>query len=188
MLELLTMLGPKPQNLNGTGGGIPLITSQDVAASLSRIKITGPSLLVRTMAGDPTTLRSLIQAFRQHVAHMAALKHWKTGPKYNDYFEGLCESVLHFYLKPRICYRCKGHAFVTLRTGQIIDCPVCVRLDEYGARVAVIDTMEKDKARAAGIPIETWLDTWQDRYRAARDILTAWESEADSAVKRVRRD
>jgi len=184
MLEIYTLLNPKVANLNGTGG-IPSITPEDVSACLGRIQATGPALLVRTMAGDLSSLKPLHQAFRQHVAHLAMLKHWKTGPKYNDYFEGLCESVLHFYLKPRICYRCKGHTFVTLRTGQITDCPVCVRRDEYGARVVVIDTMEKDKARAAGIPIETWLDTWQDRYRAARDILTSWEEQADHATKRV---
>jgi len=178
MLEILTLLGPKPQNLNGTGGGIPEITSQDVAASLARIPITGPALLVRTMSGDLSSLRPLQQAFRQHVAHMAMLKHWKAGPKYNDYFEGLCEAVLHFYVIPSKCGRCHGHGQITLITKQVIPCPIC-------AGEGNKDVSERAKARAAGIPSSTWDDVWTDRYEAARDVLMAWESIADSAVKRI---
>ena len=79
MLEIYTLLNPKVANYNGTGG-IPSLTPEDVAASLAHIPITGPALLVRTMSGDVSSLRPLQQAFRQHVAHMAMLKHWKTGP------------------------------------------------------------------------------------------------------------
>jgi hypothetical protein len=181
MFELITLLNPKSPNYNGTGGGIPELTSQDVAASLSRIKITGPSLLVRTMAGDPTTLRPLIQAFRQHVAHMAMLKHWKTGPKYNDYFEGLCESVLHFYIIPSKCGRCHGHGQVTLITKQVIECPVC-------AGAGNKEISERAKYKAAGIPSSAWGDVWADRWDHARDVLVDWEWQADAAVKRLHWD
>ena len=184
MLEIYALLNPKVANYNGTGG-VPSLTPEDVAACLGRIKIAGPALLVRAMSGDATCYKPLLQIFRQSVAHMAMLKHWKTGPKYVDYFEGLVESVLHFYLKPRICGRCRGHTFITLRTGERRDCPVCVRIDGNGARVVVIDTMETDKARAAGIPIETWRDVWKDRYEAAKSILSEWESMSDGETRKL---
>jgi hypothetical protein len=177
MLEIYTLLNPKVANYNGTGG-IPAITPQDIAACLGRIQVTGPALLVRTMAGDLSSLKPLQQAFRQHVAHMAMLKHWKAGPKYNDYFEGLCESVLHFYIIPSKCGRCEGRGHVTLITKQVIECPVC-------AGVGNKEVSERSKARVASIPSSTWDDVWGDRYEHARDILVAWEGQADHATKRV---
>jgi len=177
MMEIYTLLNPKVANYNGTGG-IPNITPEDVAACLGRIPIAGPALLVRAMSGDLSSLRPLQQAFRQHVAHMAMLKHWKTGPKFNDYFEGLCESVLHFYVIPSKCGRCHGHGQITLITKQVIPCPVC-------AGEGNKDVSERAKARAAGIPSSTWADVWEPRYEAARDVLVAWESMADSAAKRI---
>jgi hypothetical protein len=178
MLEVLTLLNPKSPNYNGTGGGIPELTSQDVAASLSRIKIPGPSLLVRTMAGDPTTLRPLIHEFNQNVAKMAMLKHWKAGPKFNDYFDGLCESALHFYIIPSKCGRCHGHGRITLVTKQTMDCPVCAGSGNK-------EISERSKARAAGIPLVFWEDTWGQRFEYASGILVDWESQADQALKRV---
>ncbi|HUV92193.1 MAG TPA: hypothetical protein VMV80_03825 [Anaerolineales bacterium] len=177
MLEIYSLLNPKVANYNGTGG-IPSLTPEDVSASLALIPITGPALLVRTMSGDLSSLRPLQQAFRHHVAHMAMLKHWKNGPKYNDYFEGLCEAVLHFYLVPNICGRCKGRGEVKQRDGRILKCPVC---DGAGRR----DADDKAKARAAGIPISFWMDTWSDRYTMAWDLLTAWDGQADDSARRV---
>ena len=177
MLEIYGLLGPKVASLNGTGG-IPSIVPEDVAACLGRIKIDGPALLVRTMAGDLSSRKPLTQIFRQHIALMASQKHWKTGPKFNDYFEGLVECVLHFYLIPDTCRRCHGAGDVTLRTQQVLTCPVC---NGAGHK----DVREADKARAAAIPMSTWSDTWADRYTMARDILTAWEGMADRATKRL---
>ena len=184
MLEIYTLLNPKVANLNGTGG-IPAITPEDVSFCLAKIKERGPSLLIRAQLMDDVAYREMRVLFRQHVAHLAMLKHWKTGPKFADYFEGLCDSVLHFYMNPRICYRCNGRTEVRLRTGQVIDCPLCTGRDEHGEKVNKIEPMERDKARAAGIPIETWRDVWADRYLAARDILLAWDGEADRIVRRL---
>ncbi len=184
MMEIYTLLNPKTPNYNGTGG-IPSIVPEDVAACLGRIKTNGPALLVRTMAGDLSSRKPLAQIFRQNVALMASQKRWKTGPKFWDYFEGMVECVLHFYLKPRICYRCKGRLTVATRAGPVIDCPVCVRINEDGQKVVNREPMEKDKARAANIPMLIWQDVWADRYTMARDILTAWEGEADMATKRL---
>jgi Zn finger protein HypA/HybF involved in hydrogenase expression len=140
----------------GTGGGIPLISSQDIAACLGRIQATGPALLVRTMAGDLSSLKPLQQAFRQHVAHMAMLKHWSVGPNFSACFEGLCVAALHLYLIPDTCGRCEGRGSVQLQTMQVIDCPVCKGV---GHR----DVKEEDKARIASIPFSFWLNTWADR-------------------------
>ena len=177
MLEIYTLLNPKVANYNGTGG-IPSIVPEDVAACLGRIKIEGPALLVRAMSGDISCRKQLLQIFRQSVAHMAMLKHWKTGPKYADYFEGMVESVLHFYIIPDTCGRCHGHGDITRRDTQRVVCPVC---EGAGHR----DVSESDKARAAAIPRSTWDDTWADRYTAAKDILVAWEDMADHATKRL---
>lgn len=177
MMEIYTLLNPKVANYNGTGG-VPSLTPEDVAACLGRIEIAGPALLVRAMSGDATCYKPLLQIFRQSVAHMAMLKHWKTGPKYVDYFEGLVECVLHFYILPDTCRRCHGAGDVKLRTQQVTPCPVC---NGAGHK----DVRETDKARAANIPMSTWSDTWADRYTMARDILTAWEAIADHATKRL---
>ncbi len=177
MMEIYSLLNPKVANYNGTGG-IPNITPEDVAACLGQILTEGPGLLVRTLAGDISSLKPLRQALRQNMAHMAMLKHWKTGPLYWDYFDGLCASALHFYVVSNTCGRCRGRGEVKQRDTKIVKCPTC---DGAGRREAD----EKDKARAAGIPISLWLDTWADRYTMAWDLLTAWESEADGAAKRV---
>ena len=177
MLEIFTLLNPKVANYTSSGG-IPAIVPEDVAACLGRIPIEGPALLVRTMAGDLSSRRPLDQIFRQNVALMASQKFWKTGPKYLDYFDGLVDCVLHFYLLPDTCGRCHGHGHITRRDTQVIVCPVCEGIGHREAK-------EADKARAAAIPMSTWADTWADRYTAARDILTVWEGMADHAAKRL---
>lgn len=177
MLEIYTLLNAKAVNYNGTGG-IPDITPEDVAACLGRIPITGPALLVRTMSGDYSCLAGLTQAFRQHVAHLAMIKRWKTGPSFPGHFDGLCESALHYFIIPNTCGRCRGRGSVALRTLQIVPCPVCTGVGHREPR-------ESDKARTAGIPWATWDDTWADRYVMARSILSDWEDQADRATRRL---
>ena len=177
MLEIYTLLNPKVANYNGTGG-IPAITPEDVAACLGRIEIAGPGLLVRAMSGDATCYKPLTQVFGQHLAHLAMLKHWKTGPSFWAHFDGLRDCVLHYYILPDTCRRCRGPGDITRRDTQRVVCPVC---EGAGHR----DVSESDKARTAAIPRSTWEDTWADRYTAARDILVAWEDMADHATKRL---
>ena len=177
MLEIYTMLNPKVANYNGTGG-VPAITPEDVAACLGQIPIPGPALLVRAMAGDDTCLHPLSQTFGQHLAHLAMLKHWKTGPTFWHHFDGLRDCVLHFYLTPDTCKRCHGHGSVTLTTKQVITCPLC---EGIGRK----EPADLHKARIAGIPRASWEDTWADRYVDARAILSDWEYEADRSVKKL---
>lgn len=177
MLEIYTLLNPKVANYNGTGG-IPAITPEDVAACLGRIEIAGPGLLVRAMSGDATCYKPLTQVFGQHLAHLAMLKHWKTGPSFWAHFDGLRDCVLHYYILPDTCRRCRGHGHITQRDTQRVVCPVC---EGAGHK----DVRESDKARAAGIPWASWSDTWADRYVDARAILAGWEEQADRSTRRL---
>jgi len=177
MKEIFTRMNARTANYNGTGG-IPSISPEDVAACLAKIKERGPSLLIRAQLMDDVAYRELRALFRQHVAHLAMIKHWKTGPKFAEYFDGLCDSVLHYYLVPDTCGRCHGHGHITRSDSAIIPCPVCA---ETGHR----EVSERDKAKTAGIPISLWKDVWEERYTAARDILVAWETEADRVIKRL---
>ena len=153
MMEIYTLLNPKTPNYNGTGG-IPSIVPEDVAACLGRIEIAGPGLLVRAMSGDATCYKPLTQVFGQHLAHLAMLKHWKTGPSFWAHFDGLRDCVLHYYILPDTCRRCRGPGDITRRDTQRVVCPVC---EGAGHR----DVSESDKARAAAIPRSTWDDTWK---------------------------
>lgn len=177
MMEIYTLLNPKVANYNGTGGS-PAVTPEDVAACLGRIPIRGPSLLVRSMAGDYACLSPLRVVFGQYLAHMASLKKWKTGPTFWHHMDGLRDSVVHFYVIPDSCHRCHGQGSITLCTKQVISCPLC---EGIGRK----EPKEMDKARAADIPWASWSDTWADRYVDARAILSEWEDQADRAAKRL---
>ena len=177
MLEIYTLLNPMVPSY-GLGTGAPSVTAQDVAACLGSIKIAGPALLVRTMAGDVSCHLPLLQTFRQHVAHLAMVKRWKTGPSFSAHFDGLCESVVHFYVLPDTCRRCRGRETIVRQDGHATVCPVCM-----GAGHREVN--ESDKARAASIPWATWCDTWADRYVTARTVLEEWEDMADRATLRL---
>lgn len=177
MLEIYSILNPKVANYNGTGG-IPAVTPEDVAACLGRIPIQGPSLLIRCMVGDSSSLPPLRQIFGQHLAQMSNLKKWKTGPTFWHHMDGLRDSVLHFYVLPDRCGRCQGHGSVTLSTKQVISCPLC---EGIGRK----EPKETDKARAADIPWASWSDIWADRYVDAHSVLSDWEGQADRATKRI---
>ncbi len=177
MMEIYSLLNPKGANYNGTGG-IPDITPEDVAACLGQIPIAGPGLLVRAMSGDPTCYKPLTQIFGQHLAHRAMLKRWRTGPSFYHHLDGLRDAVLHYYVLPDTCRRCRGLGFITQRDTQHIECPVC---EGAGHK----DVRESDKARVAGIPWTTWDDTWADRYVDARAILVDWEDQADRATRKL---
>ena len=177
MMEIYTLLNPKVANYNGTGG-IPNITPEDVAACLGQIPIQGPSLLIRCMVGDASSLAPLRQIFGQHLAQMANLKKWKTGPTFWHHLDGLRDSVLHCYLLGERCRRCHGRGHITQQETQRIICPAC-------EGVGVKEPKETHKARTAQIHIDTWRDTWGDRYDQAKCILTDWESQADRATRRL---
>jgi len=178
VLEIYSLLNPKVSNYGDAKGGIPEITPEMVAACLGQIPITGPALLVRTMAGDDTCREPLTTALRKHMAYLASLKRWKTGPKFWDYFEGLVRASVHFYVLPDTCKRCKGRGEIVRMKTRVEKCRLCQGAGRKEPR-------EADKAAFAGIPRATWDDTWADRYAQARGVLSEWEDLADRATKRI---
>lgn len=176
MLEIHALLGPKSQNLLSSHGGAPEITPEMVAAQMA----TGPRegcAVIRAKLGDAAAKSMLLTYLRQRMAWEASRRHWKTGEKFWQRFEGMITAALEIYIAPNRCKRCKGTGAVLVRKLQV-QCPMC---EGAGGREPSI----RRKAEIAGMHRETWANEWEDRYALAVSVLGEWEDGADQATKKV---
>jgi hypothetical protein len=174
MLKIHAMLNAKGIDYSASGGGIPTITPEMVAASLAAAP-PGACALIRAKLGDRRSRSSLMALLTDRMMEEAEKRIWA-----NDlqYIRGIVDTAIALYIAPPFCSRCKGRGEIKQRTGLVVSCPSC---DGTGAKVL----SEKEIAKRCGIPWAHWCGPWADRYQLALSILSEWEDEADRATKRV---
>jgi hypothetical protein len=177
MLKIHAMLNAKGIDYQGTGGGIPTITPEMVAASLAAAPL-GASALIRTKLGDERSRAVLVSALIERLVEETEKRRWGLSDKGVLYIEGIARTASMLYTTPMFCYRCRGRGDIKKRTGLVVPCPSC---EGTGAKVL----SEREIAKRCGIPWANWCGPWADRYQLALSILSEWEDEADRATKRV---
>jgi hypothetical protein len=174
MLKIHTLLTAKGIDYSASGGGIPTITPEMVAASLAAAP-PGACALIRAKLGDKKSFLDLTSWLSERLLDEAEKRRWGDGPMY---IVGVVDTAVALYIAPPFCSRCKGRGDIKKRTGLVVPCPSC---EGTGAKVL----SEREIAKRCGIPWANWCGPWADRYQLALSILSEWEDEADRATKRV---
>ena len=167
--EVCKLLAPKSINLEPRGG-IPDLTSSDVAHALGTLKHRYASLVVRVKyAGQDELRRDLFISLYTCMMESGASR-WRT-PR-NHFVFDLCRTALNEFLAPALCPTCNGLG--SFKHGSLkVQCSPCLGTGKY-RHTDPADIME----------IQDWRP-WDGPYRDILGKLYIWEGIAINALRRL---
>ena len=183
-LELLSMLTARVQRFHMAPGGIPAITSDDVAHALGMIHNDEARLYARLKyCHQHTYAEGLALYIRRYVLMRKLSDRWRIPRK--DFILDMACLMLAEAVDPHICSWCKGRGERPeikegQATGKLEPCDQC---RQTGRRSA--ELIQADRARLMGLSPQAWHNTWEDRYHDARtDTVLKWEVIIGGALRK----
>lgn len=184
-LELLAMLTARVQRFHMAPGGIPAITSDDIAHALGMIHNDEARLYARLKYCHQHTYAEGLALFIRRFILMKKLSdRWRI-PRPGFVFDLSC-LMLAEAIDPHVCSWCRGRGErpeideENKPTGKLKPCDQC---HETGRRSLAL--READRARLMDMSRSAWHNTWDDRYQdAQRDTISKWESIIQGALRK----
>lgn len=172
-MQILTRLNPGTINFEGSRGGIPELTTSDIAACLAGANITGMNILLKRVAGFEIAIQRIYDTVRDSALRVA----WRNGWKLTD--KGLEKLVILLYLAicekvaTNVCPSCRGTKYSILRPSE--HCRTCRgtgkwKIDDY------------IKAKAIGISKSAYSQTWRERFDDLLLLLETREYQAKRSM------
>jgi len=167
--EAAKLLAPHAINLEPRGG-IPDLTSTDVAHALGTLKHRYASLVLRVKyAGQDDLRQDLFIALYTNIMETGA-SNWLR-PR-NHFVFDLCKTALGEFLAPTLCPTCNGlgsfnHGFLK------VVCEPCLGTGKH---------RRPDPAEV--LKVSNWR-IWDERYRDILGKLSLWESIAVGALNKL---
>jgi len=178
--ELLSLLTARVQRFQVAPGGIPAITSDDIAHALGMIQHDTARLYARVKyAGEYKYAEGVALAIRRYILMNKLENHWRI-PRPNFLFDMSC-LMLAEAVDAHTCPWCDGRAEVRPESGPVIVCDAC----KGTGRRAIKDT---DRARLLDVSRSSWSDTWGPRYKETQtETVDKWDDLIAGALrKRIR--
>ena len=157
-MQLLTRLNAGTVNLEGVSGGIPELTTSDIAACLAGGDNIGLMILMRRDAGDTSAHKAAYRRLVKGVIRVAKQNRWKIkGAKEVKSLLNLC---LYEYIYPQKCPTCGGTGYYRYK-----ECGTC-----HGTTNYVLN--DSQRAYAIGVHRSNYRRTWSTRHKQVTDYLS----------------
>lgn len=177
--ELLSLLTARVQRFHLAPGGIPLLTTEDAAHALGRVRDRNAALLIGVKYGDRTNdIRQLERSL-----WFLILKNYPKWTKIEGYERGrefirrMCQMALSEHMGDHLCPTCKGQserARENLKHAFHRDVTFCVTCNDRGK----VHPDDRTRAEMMGLHVDVWQKHWSRKYRKIQAQLFAWEDSA----------
>jgi hypothetical protein len=172
-IEILNLTNPKSARVDGAGGGIPTLTTEDVNGACAGCDDLGLGvLLAKVCQGRQQKSRAFYQLYLE-VIDLAIHRHWKIREKGQEKLRSLTQLIIFELIDQPICPKCNG----TRYTKTLKPCKACDSTGLYQIK----DSM---RAKALGIDQSNWQRVWQYRYSDVLALISAKETQALRNIKK----
>lgn len=165
--EILKLLNPKSVRLDGTCGGIPTITTEDINCACAGAGQLGLDLLLAKVCGDRSAQHQAFYGLYQAVIQLAVDNKWKIRRNGEEKIRALTQLIIFELTALPRCPICHG----TQHDKQLKLCRTCRGTGFY--RIT-----ESQRAKALGIAPSTWQRVWAFRYTEVLSLATTFEADA----------
>ena len=173
-IEMMSMLTAKVQQFSVAPGGIPTLTSDEMAYCLGHISPEASSYSRLKYCNEPRG-EEVALGMRRQVATWKSLEHWRIPRK--EWILDMCKLGLVEMLDNRICPTCQGRK-EALINHRVIKCEGCNGTGKVNIQnLDRIDLMKTSK--------DVWED-WITRYKRILAIIDIYEGELWSEVAKMR--
>ena len=181
-MQLLTRLNAGTVNFEGVSGGIPELTTSDIAAALNGANEAGLKLLIAQVCGTGE-YKALYALFIPEVHRLGVRLKWRTDAITRARTGKLLDIVLSESILSRKCPSCHGTKYSFINPAEF--CPTC-------KGTGLTQNFDYLKARILGISDRAWRKTWKERekdiqalldrraYQAKRKIIINLYGESDA--------
>ncbi len=156
-MEMLTKLNPKAGISEGYGG-IPELTTSDIAACLSGADDIGLMILLRGVNGDTSSHQAAHEKLLKAVIRLAKEKKWKVNNS-GENIVNLLNLCLIEYICPIKCPTCKGTGLYRYR-----ECTTCHGTTNYTLN-------NTQRAKLIGVHKSRYGRTWQSRHKQVTEYI-----------------
>lgn len=174
--ELLSFLTARVQRFHLSPGGIPSLTSDDVAHALGMIHNDLARAYARVKyAGQYNYSEGLALGLRRHILLKKVEDNWRIPRK--EFILDMSYMMLAEAVDPNTCRWCWGRAEVKPENGPVIVCSAC---DGAGHR----KIRDIDRARVMEVSKQSW-SNWSDRYKEIQEeTVDKWEDLFAGALRK----
>jgi len=167
MSALLARLTNHAKWPDGTfGGGIPVITADDIAAACNRLTKHVQYYARVKFCFDGSSVRALYRANREATLHAARIERWEALQLGNHVVERIADLALREALVGNLCSHCGGAGVHNNQKS----CKVC-----HGSGKSKPVPIEA-KARVAGVSVDEWKRHCERRYTQTVNDLLGFDS------------
>ena len=171
-MQLLTRLNAGTINLEGVSGGIPELTTSDIAAALAGTNKAGLKLLIGQICGM-SEYKALYELFLPEVHRLGLRLKWRLDEHTQARAGKLLHIVLSESLLSRKCPSCHGTKYSSINPAE--HCPTC-------KGTGLTQNFDYLKAQILEISDRAWRKTWKEREK---DIQALLDRRAYQAKRRI---
>ena len=174
MLELLSYLEPKTQDIRGLPPGFGKLNQADIAHALSYVHGRGPRLLGRVKyALQDEFLAPLEYQLTKSLKHRARVEYWRAiGP-----LPSCSKLAVKLYARPDRCQKCDGVG-ERLWGARIIICPRCTNSKWEPVTNASM-------SRFIGVDRANFERVWKSRLGVAMAVLGGWDNRCVGGLRKA---
>ena len=165
--ELLKLMNPKTTRMDGAGGGVPTLTTDDINAACAGADQIGLDMLLAKVCTDRQAQKRAFYSLYQDIVQIAVDRHWKIREKGQDKIRSLTQLIIFELTNTPRCSKCNGTKF----NRNLKPCKPCDGTGFYRIKDA-------QRARALDINPSTWQRVWAYRYADVLSVIATHEAEA----------
>ena len=160
-MQLLTRLNAGTINPEGVSGGIPELTTSDIAAALTGTNEAGLKLLLSQICGT-SEYKALYDLYLPEVQRLAVRLKWRLDKPTQDRAYKLLHIVLSESILSRKCPSCHGTKYSFINPAEF--CPTC-------KGTGLTQNFDYLKAKILGISDRGYRKTWREREKDVQALL-----------------
>jgi len=174
--ELLKLLNPKSIRMDGAGGGIPMLTVDDVNAACAGADQLGLDILLAKICSDRQQQDKTFDRLYLEILSIASNHHWKIKGERTDKLKRLTQLIIYELIESPRCPKCHGVQY----NRNMKPCMACQGTGYYRIK-------DSQRAKVLGINRSTWNRVWSFRYAQVLSNISQHETAAlDSMSKKLK--
>ena len=165
--EILKLMNPKTTRLDGAGGGIPLLTTDDINAACAGADSIGLDMLLAKICADRQAQSRAFYSLYQEIVQLSVERRWKIREKGEEKIRSLTQLIIYELTNAPRCPKCKGTKF----NRNLKPCKSCEGTGFYRIK-------DTQRAKAMKISPSTWQRVWSYRYADVLGVVATHEADA----------